>query len=1163
VADNTVYQLSIGLFAKDMMSSVVQKASDATLYLTENVKALGREIGGGFKKYGEDYEKNLNGAEFALSSLNMGMDKAAGSRLPKMAQGFRVLGKSVLPFGKMLTEAQEKIEGFDLAIGGSGASTSLLEFEQATHLAAVNLGQAGDSAKYMSSEILSGVASTQYSVGEISALNSGLSAVGVNMASFGRVTQDTMIGLVNTFGMSAEQIASTNAVVGSFDGSITELADDAAKFQKDFQMPGMFRELEGVTQFALDAQLRFGKEVVGSGKDVIRGVMKMGGVFAKTFGTDIAGGLEKARAHMGALAGSSRHFKDVFLGLESGMDPLTQAFQRVGANLFQTQKLFQDTQDDPIAFAEAVQRMRKNIPSKLLDDKFMRELQKTLPESTYAMIENTNLLTEAQNQQAAAFARSQSRMGKSESAFKELNDTALDTVLAMKDMWKNVRGMIAATMRQTGLTDALKDAFKGAKDTFVGFSKGIQEFVEGEGFQAWAGRLKPLLASVGKWTLLAGSAFGGLFSAIAGFKAAKAGFGVFNTAMKTTGTNLARFGKVTGVNGVVGKGITKLTGGIGKLAGKFPLLSRTGKIAGKSIATFGKMGAKAIPGVGQVIAAVGGIGTALMDMGDVLGDPNATGMEKFEALARGTIKGTVDFFDNLLLGIPSMILNKFFPDLEDSFDRGFENLFGGVRDYDLGEALGTMWDTAWGWLKDKVGNLDKSLKGSLPSFRETAAGIGKTLGGAIGGLASMLADLVVWNFKRTFLAFPMWIYSLFTDSGEKASEGMEAAGPGMMDSFLGIINSMGLAAWDLIKGIGDGILGAFGTSLKGVGIGAQLIWNGIKEGAIDMTASIVSGIFRFTSLFGSGMDILADSGDRGWAMFKLAGLQAFSSIVDTFLGEGGMIASLMEGFEKLAVAFGQEDIAIQIAGARKSMAGFSSDLTKDAKVLSDQIADEADLTKVWAEAQTKATMAAEEGTKGILGYKDAIAESNKALHAEMDAEAKKQEQQGLAGKFARAAKKDVRDNLQQQLQGAAGFEDLNSQSAKVATKNLKQFMDATIAGLSKEVASGALDVTEATKALHKAEAKGIAQAISAAKTAQDATTGKAPASAGSVAGAARGPGGGGTLTAAQMSAFQKSVLAASQAGGGNQRVQIWLRGAGALDREIAKQSAIKALNEGN
>ena len=798
----------------------------------------------------------------------------------------------------------------------------------------------------------------------------------------------------------------------------------------------------------------------------------------------------------------------------------------------------------------------------------------------------------------------------------------------MFEMWQNVKGLAVATLRQTGLTDMLKGAFRGARDTFVKFSKGVQEFVESEQFQVWAERIKPLMIGVGKAVLLLGTGFGGLATVFTGLMAKKAGIWAFGKTVGDLGNPITRLGKIVGRNGKlasglsgignvaskVGKNIFTLGGlttklgftmenltkvgektssglttmgrvidgkvlqpmrgmaqwagtaakrlpGVGKAASG--VSTAIGKLGGGVASTFAKMGAKGIPGVGAIIAGVSGIGTALMDMGDVLGDPNETGIAKFEALTRGSIKGVVGVFDSLLLGIPGMIINKFFPGLEDAFDNGFESIFGGIRDLDMGSAMGSMWDDAIGWIVSKFKNLDKFLEKSLPDFRESIASMGKTLGGAIGGMAKGLIDFIWWGIKEWSL--PALIYKVivgaFSSSDEAVAEGMEEAQPGIMSALGGIINSLGLMAGTMIKSIADGILGAFGTSFESIGINAKKSWNSIKSGAIDMLASVVGGIIRFGSLWESGMDAFEKSGKHGWAMFKILGLEALGGVMDTFLGEGGFVSSLLEGMGKVAYALGQNKLFDKITAARQSMEGFSSTLVKDAKLLRDAVADKANLTDVWAEAQLKANKAVEDGTKGILGYKDAIAESNEKLKGESVELAKKEERQGKAGKWARDQKREVRSGLGEQLKSAAGFKSLNSQAAAEATKNIKHFMDQTISGLSKQISSGTMSMQAAYAILQKDKTDAIRRSIQEAQKAQDKASGKGKSKAGDVADKAKRPSG---MTAEQLSAFQKGLLRATGGGaGGKQRVQIWLRGATALDRSFARKSAVEHLNEGN
>jgi hypothetical protein len=1163
VADNTVYQLTIGLNVEDAMSDPTSAAAQAMNGLLHSVEALeAAGVDATFQQMAraasdlnnsmvfDSMEEALRGVPPAAEEATESLDNAARTLERFKGHGVdKLLGLikgRLWQIGEAAQEGQKWMEDFtgELA-GGNG---SMVEFEDFAHKIAVGLGGAGERAQYLRSEIIQLGGATQFGVGEITRLAHGLHMAGAGLDEFGTKTQGNMIALAEVFNVAGEDIARTGKTMEIFGGSLGELLDETTAFQDGFGIPGAFQALPQVIDGAMEAFTEFGGSVTGGGKQIISDVMHMSGVYAKAFGKTMADAVSEAQQTYSRFANVTKTNRRVFLGLADDFDPLQKAFMEVGLGVHQSAKLAKDAQGDVVGFVDTVRGKIAGM-NPWRKSRFLEQMRDELHPSVMNAIEDVDAFNKMLDAQADAAARTALNNIAGQRSFDELSTEMLNTTKELRTMWFNTKALIKATLVQTGVTDALKSAFRGAKDVLADFGAGLEEVVRSDEFQVWAERMKPILAGVGKAVLLVGGAFGSFAGAVGTLMAGRAGLKMFSKVSGSLTKNVGRLAEATGSRGLgaAAKGMTGI---------------------GKAFAFIGAKGAKIVPGLGQAIAAFSGVKTAVNDMGEVMGDPNATGMEKFEALTRGTIKGVGGAIDGMLLGLPSFILDKFFPDLERSFDQGFESLFGGVREFSLTEAISESWDSATTWLGNKIRNLDKFFHENLPDMRESMSSFGRNLGSALGGMI----ELGLTGVKAIVIDFPAWIggqiMSAFSSGTKKAAKGVEEGSSDIGGAFMGIFGSLQAMILDFGKGLVDGLVAPFHTSFDEMAVFAKMSLNNVAVGALDMTASIIGGIFKFTSLFQSGMKVFTDSGDRGWAVFKLAGLEAFGAIIDTFLGSGGFVSKILEGFEKLAFAFGMDDMMMSINEARKGMEGFSSSMTADAKVLSDQIADEADLTKVWADAKTKANMAAAEGTKGILAQKKELEGYNNTLEDSLGGLKKERETRETNATEARIWAKDRKKGLDavfaamEQRADFGGEGGLNSQGQAQARKSIRNTMDSAIAEISKGVRDGSLTTVQATKALAEAQRKGIDQAISGAKQAAEAATGKPGRTAGGAAAAARDTGRrGGGLSSAQLTSLQRGLMKAN--GGGQQKVQVWLRGAGPLNKAIAKESAVKNFNQGN
>ncbi|HET6456163.1 MAG TPA: hypothetical protein VFI02_17295, partial [Armatimonadota bacterium] len=324
-----------------------------------------------------------------------------------------------------------------------------------------------------------------------------------------------------------------------------------------------------------------------------------------------------------------------------------------------------------------------------------------------------------------------------------------------------------------------------------------------------------------------------------------------------------------GLGGMLLKGLGGAGAGIGGLLGNFggkimgfigPLVAKVAQKVPELLAKFGPKLLSAIPGIGQIIAVIKGVKTALMDMGEVMGDPNATGAEKFQALLRGVFKGVMSALDGMLLGIPSMILKKFFPDMERKFDRGFAGLFNKISSYfgggGLMKTLGGWWTSATTWLGTKLSGFATWFEQQMPNIKE----FGRVIGGAIGGLAKFAWDSTISAFKgiwnATKSAFNgIWDMIASVFKSEEGAKKVEDAGSGIGES----LKSIGISALqgmgEAMSGAFNGILEAFGTSSEELKLKAELAWIAIKNGFSETWDNMKLGVRQKVMVLGNLMMI--------------------------------------------------------------------------------------------------------------------------------------------------------------------------------------------------------------------------------------------------------------------------------------------------------------------
>jgi len=1043
--------------------------------------------------------------------------------------GFAMLGQRLSGLGAAVDSTVSSFESLQWL--GSTMQETFLGFEDSTQKLAMGFGGTSEDAHELRSAMLDLGLDTQYSLGEISKLTGELAEAGVDLRDVAKEDQAAFISLNSTFGVSGQDIAAMSSTMRSFGGSMKQTLDEATAFQRDFGIPGVFAELPGIISGAQTAVIQFGEAVKTSLPDIERNVMRTAGIFAKAYGKTMRDAVQSAQQDFNRFAQGSRQHEDVFLGLADSFDPIQISLMKVGRTLEESSRLLQLGQKDSMAYAEEMRGVYLSLGEGSFQARlFRREMEQSgMSEAMMGLIFTENKLTEARAAATAAKEEAARADRVGIKSFDDLTKGMLSTVDETRKMWLNVKELGKAFLTQTGLTDVLREAFAGAKDTITGLAKTVKGFVDSEKMREWGKTLTPILSTVGKWFLILGTAAGGALGAVGSMVSAMGSLRGAKAGLKALGSAAERLP-------MIGKAFGPITKGIGGIT---------------------KLFSRALPGIGTVVAAFSGITTAVSDMGEVLSSPHATGLQRFQAIFRGVLKGVGSAFNSLLLGIPGWVADQFFPDLEEKFNQGIADLF----DFDYGR-----------WGLEKLLGLKQLLVDNLPDWKEVASDWGKGIGGAIGGIAKTIVDFMVWGLKNQLSMIQGTIKWLFSGGMSGASAGIEDSTSVIGDALWSVLDSATRIAKEALVGLAEGFVGAFGTSLKTLGFEWQLIWSHMQEFA-HVT------FLEFESYVGSllvtpiktGLSHAQFAFESLWVGIKFGAKAAWAGLNDGLDDALSGIKIALLGIPKVAL-----EMVSKIAGALNLLPTVDID-TSGLKEMEDefkaQIQTEKDLmanresgvAKVGHEAVLAIAALKKEDEIRIAGY-----ESDDRRQERRIAAAKEQyaiEQAGITAEMLGHEQNQVEANqfrdqsvsaIDQALiglaKGAKGEEFDKGQSA-AAEKALRGHMDASLRTLVKRIGAGEIEMDEATKELEAAKSAALQKALKAGRETQR--------KAGDVGKAAKGKDG---KTEAEKKEFASMMAQFSQSLAANRRQSIEVRFADrtgdAISRDMARRSSVAQASKG-
>jgi hypothetical protein len=745
----------------------------------------------------------------------------------------------------------------ELAFAQVGLLKPSEDLEAVTTRLAFSMGGSGKEANELADGILDLTLSTHYSLESVSELATGLGETGQTLGSFSADTQTAMANLNTVFGVTGQESGRMVAQLRGMGTDLPNLLGEATAFTKSFGLPGVFKALPEVITGARNSVLRFGSAIVGSGAQIIRSTIATGMAFTKTFGTTVAESVAKAQEAMDKFAGQAQQDRRVFLGMGTEFSGLTMAIMQTGRGIHQSMELVRAGADGGTDAALALGEVFDGIRNPFMKERFAEQLRDELTPEMFALATNALGARDSFLDAEAAAARFNSTTGgQGVAAFNELGKGVMGVTSELRKMLGNMFEFTKAVLGNVAISVGLPEILKGITATVAGLAERLRAFTQSNEFKATLEEWKPTIISVGKAVLG--------FAAIAG------------PAFSALGSGLVALRMIPGLE---------------------TLVSKFGGVVGR---IFGKVGP-----IGLAIGAFMGLKSAVMEMGETLGDPNATGMEKFESLIRGVGKGVGKFFDTMLLGIPSMIVEQFFPDLEMKFDSGVSGFIDWLSPYFAGGFEGVfdrVSQTVGGWLS----SLGSFMLDHLPDIKSFMSTLGKNVGASMGGLIRFVGETVWSLWEAEWAIMKLLFFGTGVEGGEGISEGLMSGLEGLAASTQVI--------WEGVKSYVisflDGFLGSFGSSTKEISLYFQIAWESIAAKADWAWTRIKNGVNNIADVTAMALSLLVEDAEVKWAKFigfgKLAGAAILSYLTLDFKTLGGAIAAALSGpFATLkAVALG-------------------------------------------------------------------------------------------------------------------------------------------------------------------------------------------------------------------------------------------------------------------
>ena len=626
--------------------------------------------------------------------------------------------------------------------------------------------------------------------------------------------------LVDLFGMSAAEVVELTSRVHHLGLSMDDMLGATAKFQKKFEIPGMMKQMGKLTLYAESAMLKFSRAVTGDADRLIVTAMKVGTVYSKAYGVDIAKGIDMARKQQERFMTQAQKDADVFLGLSDTFDGLTMALFEAGLQMEEVNQLTALGQKDPIAYAQSIKSIYDSLGGEgdIRADRFMRQMQERADETTKRLLMVPGALAAAQKEKDALadFNKNIKIDGAGLASFEDLSDSLRTIGAHALQMIKNLTEMFK-TIVGTAFAKTLSKAFQGAIPVLKRFNDAISELTQKVVNSPLWTKLEPYLVGLGKVLVGVGAAAGVLATAFAStIIPAKLLIGAIR------------------VIPVIGNPVA---GSINNL--------------GSTIFNFAK-------DTFHGVAAITGIGVALNDFGEALKDESITKrpMVLFLRSVQALSLGIVETFDGILGGIPTWIAKQFFPEMIGTLGDNTRLMFQKLQ---LWFELGTRTSVAgWGLtLKNEIngllGQVNNWFDSNWNTLSQNATLWGENIGRAIGTLADW-----AWSFIQRLFDPAEWSKGWDTVVGYFTGKGgtdFETGIAGVLQRTLALVGKFTVA-------LVDGILEPWGLG-----------WVEAKNKFLDFYDRIRVGFHWMSNI---GLPLLKNK----WTEFKLAFVETALAIKD-------------------------------------------------------------------------------------------------------------------------------------------------------------------------------------------------------------------------------------------------------------------------------------------
>jgi hypothetical protein len=625
--------------------------------------------------------------------------------------------------------------------------------------------------------------------------------------------------LVDLFGLSAASVVETGVKIRQLGGDMGRMTGAVAKFQTKFGIPGMFKEMIKVTDFADKMLSRFTKSTVGDSQEIINTTLKVGAVYAKAYGIDVAKGIDLAMQQQKRFTEQIHRDRKVFLGLEKTFDGLTMALIEGVGNYQEVQRLARLGREDPIKYAEEVLRVTRQLGGKdsFMGGRFLQNVIDNSDEATAKLLANERALADALRTRAdlgkaglEQFAIQKGDLKEFETVattYRRIGAVVLETISHISNLAKTIIG--------TAFADILSEAFQGALLPLRKFNEVISRLAKEVRTSEFFQKAKPILLGIGKVLIGVGAAAGVVASSIA-----------------STIIPFKVFVEVVRAVPVLGKAGTMT---IGNLA--------------SAIWQFGK----------ETVRSAGilaGFGIAFNEFGKTLRDPTLGKTELFIRGFRAMAVGVVEVFDSLLGGIPTWIAKQFFPDMRGTLSDEVRNLFQRLEAWlagGAGKTAGAWWDNLKAALTKKVEQFKVYLDSEFENFNNTAAAWGQNIGRAIGTLAFW-----AWESAKKLLDPTIWAEGWETVVGYFKGDGAKEMKGAWEKTIVDLLKLAKTFTINLV----DEVLRPWG---KG--------WLEVESGFLDFYDSLRDGFSWVTKI---GLPKL----EEGWLQFKVGIIKLFFDVKD-------------------------------------------------------------------------------------------------------------------------------------------------------------------------------------------------------------------------------------------------------------------------------------------